>query len=68
MTKVKIEFFKDGGKWYTSFNYESNLEVWDIDGILSEVRLNKMFIKTMNFTLEVEKGESWNKYLFIANK
>lgn len=68
MTKVKIEFFKYTGKWYDSFEFESELPVVELDKIKDEAQTKKEFIKGMSFTLEVDQEDKrWNKYLFLVN-
>ena len=68
MTKVKVEFFKYTGKWYDSFEFESELPAFELAKIKDEARAKKEFIKGMSFTLEVDqKDGGWNKYLFLTN-
>ncbi len=67
MTKVKVEFFKYTGKWYSSFEFETRLPAFEMAKIKEEVMLHSEFIKNMNFTIEVdEKEKGWNKYLFFS--
>ena len=67
MTKVKVEFFKYTGKWYDSFEFESELPTFELDKIKDEAMTKKEFIKGMGFTLEVDQRDGgWNKYLFLT--
>lgn len=69
-TRVKVEFFKDTGKFYTSFEYRSFLPVFEITEIKDEVEKKGEFIKGMAYTIEVcyfNKDSSWNKYLFTED-
>lgn len=69
-TLVDIELFKDSGKFYTSFQFETETECHDIPKLKSEAMAHNSFIKEMNFTLEVTQigAGAWNKYLYIANQ
>lgn len=66
MTKVKIEFFKHTGKWYTSFEFETNLPAHQLLEIKQLAEKRKEFIRGMTFTVEADQeGAGWNKYLFF---
>lgn len=68
MTRVKVEFFKETGKWYTSFEFYSEFRPYQFDSIKAEVLSKPEFIKHMNFTIEVDLADGgWNKYLFIVD-
>lgn len=66
MTRVKVEFFKYTGKWYTSFEFESNFAAHQLIEIKEEAKKKSEFITDMSFTIEVdEENKGWNKYLFV---
>lgn len=66
MTKVKVEFFKYTGKWYSSFEFETPIKVFEMQSIVIDAKTKPEFINGMDFTVEVDDGKGWNKYLFYA--
>lgn len=68
-TLVKVEFFKYTGKWYDSFEFKTNIEVYEMEKIKLEALNKKQFITKMNFTIEVTSlnNVGWNKYLFCSD-
>lgn len=69
-TTVTVEYFKTGSnrKFYTSFTYYSDLEPWEMPNIIEEVKTQTDHDKNKNFTVEVEKGNAWNKVLVIIEQ
>lgn len=66
MTKVKVEFFKYTGKWYSSFEFETKTPAFEMVKIKEEAKHQDAFIDDMSFTIEVDQKElGWNKYLFL---
>lgn len=68
MTKVKVEFFKYTGKYYSSFEYETKLPAHQMIEIVKEAKTKDDFITEMAFfTIEVDqKNGGWNKWLFVG--
>lgn len=66
LTHVKIEFFKESGKFYSSFEFHTETSCSTIGNIVFEAKNNQCFIENMDFTIEVKQGHpwSWNKYLY----
>ena len=63
-TKVKVDFYKATGKWYTTMRFESEHEPYDMLEIKDEV-MSKNPIKNQNFIIEASKGTMRSKRLFI---
>lgn len=68
-TKVKVEFFKYTGKWYSSFEFETELKCFQMPEIKKEAQGKREFIDRMDFTVEVNSINEigWNKYLFSSD-
>jgi len=65
MTKVKIETFKDSGKWYSDCEYDSKFT--DTTQLLNEAA-QKVPQTNMDYTVEMADGNWWNKYLVKISK
>ena len=53
MTRIKVDFFKDTGKWYTSLEYSSvDIPVWDSDKLNNFVRSQPEFTHGMDYIIE----------------
>lgn len=68
-TLVKVEQFKYTGKWYSSFEFNTEFPCFDMVKIKHEAENKKEFITTMSYTIEVQAldSDAWNKYLFFNN-
>ena len=55
MTIVSINTFKDSGKWYDNFRYESEIPCWDTDNLIKEA-IEKHKI-SMDFTIKADNGQ-----------
>ena len=66
-TKVKVEFFKDTGKFYHSFQFDTIEECFEVNKIKQIAMIDTRFLNSMNYTIEVQSltSDAWNKYLFI---
>lgn len=63
-TKVTISTYKESGKWYDSFEYESDLpDIWNKDAFIEEAIKTHPQCKDMSFTLRVEKGDMMGQWL-----
>lgn len=60
-TKVKVEFFKEGGKYYTSIEFETELPCYDVYGINDELKSRPDFISGMLYTIDIRQGFAWTK-------
>lgn len=65
MVKVKVETFKDTGKLYLVYEYESQLPVWDRDNLVKEAKGQCSDIRTSSFVLEVKDGDALGKWLIL---
>jgi hypothetical protein len=66
ITKVKVDFFKNTGKYYTSIEFNTDTQVWDTDKLNNEVHAQVGFIGFMLYTMEAtnESGIVCNKRLY----
>lgn len=64
-TKVKIERFKQGGKFLETLEYHSKIECYETIKLKEEAIKVFTFLTEEIFTLEVKdlNSEAWNKYL-----
>lgn len=67
-TKVKIEFFRQSGKWYDTSYIETDLMPDEMEEIIAEAKKSQSFnfLKSMMFTIEAKRDRIWNKRLFKA--
>lgn len=65
MTTVKIDFYKDTGKWYTSFGFNSSFHCFETDKLIQRAEKDERFIKNMSFTITAIMGDSINNRLII---
>ena len=67
-TQVIVEFFKPHtGKWYTSFEFETNTHHTEMTKLVSEAQKHKEFIPNMNYVVTSisPDREAVNKYLLL---
>ena len=62
-SKVTVSFFKDSGKLYTAFDFDSDFDTFETDNIIEEAKTKPDFIDGMDFVIEAKKGSLLNKRL-----
>ena len=67
-TKIKVEFFKSSGKFYTSFSCTTPVRIHETTELRTICVQYPQFVYGMDFTMEVEDESisAWNKYLYGA--
>ena len=69
-TLVKIEYYRKSGKWYTNYEYISDIPTYERMQIQQEVEKQPWYILGMNYTIEVEELNNdngpWDKYLIVV--
>lgn len=64
-TQVTIRFYKESGKYYDSFTYDTDIHIAFWSKIKTEAMQRPEFIKNMDFIMEVSSPEGgWNSYLY----
>lgn len=74
ITKVKVDTFKDTGKWYDNYEFETETPVWDNQNLQKEIEeqfrqaANMSYVYTASaFTDETDKYEAVNHRLVIKS-
>lgn len=70
-SKIKLELFKDSGKYYDTIEYESEFPCHEANKLIEEAKTK--FISDFDFTIEMEELNApghyaWNKYLVKNSK
>lgn len=64
-TKIIVERYKESsGKWYDKYEYITKLNVNEKLQIIDEVK-SIYNMEGFNFTVTINKGNMWNKYLVV---
>lgn len=67
MTTVKVDYYKSTGKWYTSYEFQTETPAYDTTGIQDEIE-EKYRHSEMSYTMEAsDEIGGINKYLFEWN-
>jgi len=64
-TKVTVIFFKTSGKYNITEKFETDIETFEGNKIIDLIKKNYPTAKHNNFTVEVERGLAWNKWLVL---
>lgn len=65
MTTVKVEYYKNTGKWYTSAEFETDTDVWESQELEKEIESRGTIVSKMSYTYEAESENGINKRIVI---
>ena len=70
MIKITVDFYKDTGKWYDSYTFESPVQIFDSKAIIEEVQEKVRGSRGMSFTFEAhcEETNATNKRLVLSHE
>lgn len=64
-TTITVTFYKETGKWYSSYWYGSDVQCYENDKIIAEIKVKYSEARHMSFTFEAKQDDAVNRRLII---